>query len=148
MAELKLYIKDLESGRVFQYGEDRHDSLQVWNGSLEYRNLQNGDGSPTGYCFCNEDGSTNWLGEGEEYDEKYVHIGIVPESGWISVKDRLPEEGEKVLIYTKTDITTFGLYTKNHGFDKREGFECGDGFMWMNTSSHWMPLPKPPEEVQ
>lgn len=68
-----------------------------------------------------------------------------PVMQWISVKDRLPEEGEKVLIYTKTDITTFGLYTKNYGFGKREGFECGDGFMWMNTSSHWMPLPKPPE---
>lgn len=79
------------------------------------------------------------------YDEGYEQ-GKKDAIQWISVKDRLPEEGEKVLIYTKTDITTFGLYTKNYGFGKREGFECGDGFMWMNTSSHWMPLPEPPEE--
>lgn len=87
-------------------------------------------------CGREHEQLAEWLEELQRYKER----------AWISVKDRLPEEGEKVLIYTKTDITTFGLYTKNYGFGKREGFECGDGFMWMNTSSHWMPLPEPPEE--
>ena len=69
-----------------------------------------------------------------------------PKQDWISVEDRLPEEGENVLIYTKTDITNYGMYTKRYGFSEREGFICGDGFMWVNTASHWMPLPTPPKK--
>lgn len=65
---------------------------------------------------------------------------------WISVKDRLPEEGENVLIYTKTNIMFFGMYTKRYGFSEREGFICGDGFMWLSTASHWMPTPEPPKD--
>lgn len=97
MAELNLYIKDLETGSVFKYGEDCHDSLQVWDGELRYSNLQNGDGSPYGYCFCNEDGSTNWLGEGAEYDEKYVHIGRVQEPAEYDVLLRRYKHAIKVL---------------------------------------------------
>ena len=64
---------------------------------------------------------------------------------WISVKDRLPEEEEMVLIYTKTNITNYGTYTKRYGAYRKEGFICQDGFMWLNTASHWMPLPQPPK---
>ena len=64
---------------------------------------------------------------------------------WISVKDRLPEEEERVLIYTKTNITKYGTYTKRYGAYRKEGFICQDGFMWLNTASHWMPLPQPPK---
>ena len=64
---------------------------------------------------------------------------------WISVKDRLPEEEERVLIYTKTNITNYGTYTKRYGAYRKEGFICQDGFMWLNTASHWMPLPQPPK---
>lgn len=39
-------------------------------------------------------------------------------SGWISVKDRLPETRDNVLTYTKHDKVT-----------------------------HWMPLPEPPKET-
>ncbi len=64
---------------------------------------------------------------------------------WISVKDRLPEEEEKVLIYTKTGIVNYGTYTKRYGFDCKEGFVCSDGFMWLSTASHWQPMPQPPK---
>ena len=67
------------------------------------------------------------------------------QEGWISVKDRLPEEEERVLIYTKTNITNYGTYTKRYGAYRKEGFICQDGFMWLNTASHWMPLPQPPK---
>ena len=75
MNGLTLYIKDLTDGKVRKYGEDPHDSLKVDDGILQYENLQNGDGSPFGYCFCNADGSTDWL----EADgtEKYMHIGKI-----------------------------------------------------------------------
>ncbi len=73
MSELKLYIKDRYDGSVRRYGESQHDSLRVVNGVLTYENLQNGDGSPYGYCFCNEDGSEDWIDNFPA--EEYLHIG-------------------------------------------------------------------------
>ena len=78
MRDLTLWIKDLTDGTVRRFGEDKHDALYVQNGVLEYENLQNGDGSPTGYCFCNEDGTVDRFFEDVE---KYVHIGRVQQDG-------------------------------------------------------------------
>ena len=75
----------------------------------------------------------------------YLIANGVTVQEWISVKDRLPEEEERVLIYTKTNITNYGTYTKRYGAYRKEGFICQDGFMWLNTASHWMPLPQPPK---
>lgn len=72
-----LYIKDLTDGTVRKYGTDCHDALLICDGVLQYENFQNGDGSPTGYCFCHEDGETNWIPEGAVDEERYVHIGII-----------------------------------------------------------------------
>ena len=56
---------------------------------------------------------------------------------WISVKERLPEEGKTVLV-------TDGLFV-HHGYliDNRwwSYASCPEGF----ATTHWMPLPKPPE---
>lgn len=61
---------------------------------------------------------------------------------WIPCSERLPQEDESVLITTKTtDKIYFGTYTKGYGFSMREGFICGDGFMWLNTAVAWMSLP-------
>lgn len=60
--------------------------------------------------------------------------------GWISVKDRLPEDGETVLTF-KNGITEVQVYEK-----KRNGWIRGNWFWSMATVSHWMPMPEPPEE--
>ena len=63
---------------------------------------------------------------------------------WIPCSDRLPEEGEEVLIATITsDKIYFGMYTKRYGYSMREGFICGEDFMWLNTAIAWQPLPQP-----
>jgi hypothetical protein len=53
---------------------------------------------------------------------------IEPKQEWISVRDRLPEEGVQVLVYWD-DGFEIGRYV---------GGEVGDGV-------YWMPLPEPPE---
>ena len=66
-------------------------------------------------------------------------------NGWIPCSEQLPKEDEKVYISTKTERVYVGVYTKRYGFEKREGFICDDGFMWMNTALAWKPyvLPDP-----
>jgi len=105
--KLNLYIKDRTDGSVRRYGEDRHDALYVRNGVLEYENLQNGDGSPSGYCFCNEDGTEDRFCQTEDRfcqeGEKYVHIGRISSERadragvWISVSDDMPDQGSRIV---------------------------------------------------
>lgn len=53
----QIFIQDMESGRVFEYGKNCHDRLVISEDgrSLHYANLQNGDGSKFGnYRFYYE----------------------------------------------------------------------------------------------
>lgn len=53
----QIYIQDLHSGRVFEYGKNCHDRLVISEDgrSLHYENLQDGDGSKFGdYRFYYE----------------------------------------------------------------------------------------------
>ena len=56
-------------------------------------------------------------------------------SDWISVKDRLPENEDEVLIY-------MGHYEV--GWYSREVWRGVDE--WRLEPTHWMPLPEPPAE--
>lgn len=62
-------------------------------------------------------------------------------SGWISVKDRLPENPkERVLVKTHSDCIV--------GNPKIDTDRYRDG-MWVrygDNVTHWMPLPEPPKE--
>lgn len=61
---------------------------------------------------------------------------------WISVKDRLPEVDQGILLYWNDDICT-GYLTK-YGND----FIFCDGFTddyEKEFVTHWMPLPEPPK---
>jgi hypothetical protein len=48
---MNIWVKDNMTGHVHQVGTDPHDSLDSLDGKVEYYNLQNGDGTPTGYSF-------------------------------------------------------------------------------------------------
>lgn len=58
---------------------------------------------------------------------------------WISVKDRLPNQSERVLIAHKQGVTLAwhngGYWTKGAATKHRI----------IKTVTHWMPLPEPPE---
>lgn len=61
---------------------------------------------------------------------------------WISVKDRLPESCETVLIYSANErFVSTGYYWSA---EKRWN-QIGNRFL-LFTITHWMPLPEPPKE--
>lgn len=66
--------------------------------------------------------------------------------GWISVNDRLPEEGKECLVFTKALIPAV-LCLHPHSI---EVDEIEDGNWLLNSSrtvvTHWQPLPEPPKK--
>lgn len=61
---------------------------------------------------------------------------------WISTKDRLPEDGKEVLFYGDSSVMV-GWYDANN--------ECwavtaSDMIAYPEDVTHWMPLPRLPEE--
>ena len=62
-----------------------------------------------------------------------------PVNDWISVKDKLPKLNQEIIGYEK-DIVYWGFYSQFGFLDTLE--ECE-----RKETTHWMPLPNPPEEA-
>ena len=86
----------------------------------------------------------------EECREQEADIEeLLKEREWISVKDRMPENGVLVLV---AYAVTYGRQTVimvNTAMHQSYGF-CGGGYDNFRSIcnaevTHWMPLPKPPE---
>ena len=64
-------------------------------------------------------------------------------SEWISVKDRLPKSRFVVLAYEKPlNTINMSFYEKN----SESWIDCDSGY-YLNSVTHWMPLPEPPKEM-
>ena len=59
---------------------------------------------------------------------------------WISVKDRLPEEGDTVLGWERGYYTVVERH-RNGWYWGRDEWIADEG----GTITHWQPLPEPPE---
>jgi hypothetical protein len=63
-------------------------------------------------------------------------------SQWISVEERLPKDGQEVLVFEEGTISTNCFSNRREPFLQwdlyQNGFSC--------HPSHWMPLPQPPKE--
>ena len=55
---------------------------------------------------------------------------------WIPVTERLPEQGQEVIVYTGNILSPVVMAYK---------FWCKDYTTWLHVT-HWMPLPEPPKE--
>ena len=65
--------------------------------------------------------------------------------GWVSVKDRLPNDGQDVLAYLYNGEET---RTAPFNYDKGTWYDCVmNCTVAINSITHWMPLPEPPKEV-
>ena len=71
------------------------------------------------------------------------------ESKWISVEDRLPDDGEYIVHYASGDIVVAAFsqdQMKAHN-NINYGWICGEeGITYEDEVTHWMPLPEPPTD--
>lgn len=63
---------------------------------------------------------------------------------WISVKDEMPNVDQRVLVYQKDGV--HGGHPIDIEYLLSDGFWRDQGF-WSGIT-HWMPLPKPPNDLQ
>ena len=72
-----------------------------------------------------------------EGQAEYLIANGVTVQEWISVKDRLPEKDEIVIICTDKNFIYAGELIGDTWFL--------DNDSWTATVTHWMPLPQPPK---
>lgn len=61
---------------------------------------------------------------------------------WISVEDRLPEDGEHILVYGAVFGMKPGPYVSRYRADNR-GFDMTVLGFSIGNASHWMPIEPP-----
>lgn len=61
---------------------------------------------------------------------------------WIPIKERLPEEDERVMISTKNEVVKEGTYTERYGYAMRKGFFAKNCFEDLQGVTAWQPLPE------
>ena len=72
----------------------------------------------------------------------YLLDSGVTVQGWISVRDRLPEKGEEVLVFdTRENWTGFAWLRPDETWTAL-GFDFP---LDLGEVTHWMPLPQPPK---
>ena len=94
----KLYIQEVVSGRVFEYGKNCHDKLIISEDGrcLTYYNLQNGDGSCVGdYRFYYEKPEDETDFDADEWARMVEHQ---------SITQLLAEERKKVVQEIGTQL--------------------------------------------
>lgn len=61
---------------------------------------------------------------------------------WISVKDRLPEEGKEVLCFVQESFHPYHVATYDPEHKK-----FYNKYAYVVRTTHWQPLPPPPKEA-
>ena len=62
---------------------------------------------------------------------------------WISVRERLPQDGQKVIATFRNDG---GRVVDQARYANGEFDFASWAYVWGDNVTHWMPLPQPPKE--
>ena len=74
---------------------------------------------------------------------KIPNADVQPVNQWISCKDKMPEHGVNVLIYTGNSMISLAWYDK----DMEYFYICDSDYKYNPLDvTHWQPLPEPPKE--
>lgn len=68
------------------------------------------------------------------------------EYSWISVNERLPEEGIRVILFCSWGVLCDYVYKRSYAGIKGNDFFAPyhSGYSCIRDATHWMPLPSPP----
>ena len=80
-----------------------------------------------------------------EWKQKEIELARRHARQWISVEDRLPEDDSDVLAYSRNGEEC-RIYPANYA--KGVWFDCIFITPATDTTTHWMPLPEAPKEVE
>lgn len=127
--------------------------MWLWSYCLRY--LEKGDKMKTPEEMAEEYcGTTGWLEDDYVWRETEAGFlaGYKAAQQWISVKDRLPEEGQRVLLYNSLEYVSI-VMAHWYSSSQRPFFDhvtIDDIHMTFaledNKHLYWMPLPAPPKE--
>ncbi|EGF5370957.1 DUF551 domain-containing protein [Escherichia coli] len=104
-----------------------------------------------------EDGELSeltWCSHNQHHDDTlYVRADLVngnspvTPDGWISCSERMPDDGQHVIILCDGAFVLYAQYRDGEFFDIVRN---GDEFFETQSRNvtHWMPLPEPPQEVK
>lgn len=103
-----------------------------------------------------EDGELSeltWCSHNQHHDDTlYVRADLVngnypvTPDGWISCSERMPDDGQHVIILCDGAFVLYAQYRDGEFFDiVRNGEEFFE--TQSRNVTHWMPLPEPPQEV-
>ena len=109
---------------------------------------QHEDGAITPDCYIVDSGEYFWGGVDSVEERNNLMVTpidmptLTPPNEWVSVYDRLPEPGERVLA---TDCGFVGeFYINKRGKWQRYNVNCSELLMALDIL-YWMPLPAPPD---
>ncbi|HCT6056814.1 TPA: DUF551 domain-containing protein [Escherichia coli] len=100
-----------------------------------------------------EDGELSeltWCSHNQHHDDTlYVRADLVngnspvtPDS-WISCSERMPDDGQEVVVQTHSGWRYIAFYESHSGLF----YDSPEGDVEYVLVTHWMPLPEPPQEV-
>ncbi|HGV0649211.1 TPA: DUF551 domain-containing protein [Escherichia coli] len=67
----------------------------------------------------------------------------VTPDGWISCSERMPDDGQEVVVQTHSGWRYIAFYESHSGLF----YDSPEGDVEYVLVTHWMPLPEPPQEV-
>lgn len=62
-------------------------------------------------------------------------------SQWVSVEERLPEEGQEVLLYDVNSIRHYVIGWRRKKGDNKSMWALSNGFVEDKDITHWLPIP-------